>query len=153
MTSAIYTLGEWLVNHSVSSLERTEGEKWLTQSFKQGSGEAGSTLGRYYYLIGKKNKAAEVLLRSFELTGGIAGNNLAYMVRHSEVPEHLVVPAINKLLEEGLQDHDTYCLINWALCQAQGVQTVQDWHGADRTISSISKEADEKLHSLGGIKS
>ena len=104
-------------------------------------------IGYEFYDEGLYHWAAWCFLSAFKAGDDGAGNNLAYMVRHGEVPMELEVPNPLALLAKGAKEGDGYALVNQALCNASGIGTKIDWGKADQSIQKVSRLVDLQLAS------
>ena len=136
-STAMCELGLRLLTGNGLKQDEKAGLSWLEKSLLLGSDKAGVALGYHYYENNSIELAVHYFLGSFMLGNSAAGNNLAYMLRHDEIPNEINIPSISQLLKKGLEIRDPFALVNYALCIVKGFQFDVDWEKADKLISEI----------------
>lgn len=82
-------------------------------------------------------EAAYLLLEGFQQGESMAGINLAYMVRRSELGAE-AYPTLTDLLHTGLGDGNSFAIVNEGLRRAAGIACVPDWRSADEMFASLN---------------
>jgi TPR repeat protein len=137
-------LGNRLLDGRGLAANPTEGEQWLRKAVEAGDGPSARILGTHFYSSKDLAAAANLFLKGHHLGDLYAGNNLAYMVRRSELPRGLQAPSIVDLLALGITKKSSFALVNYALCLAGGVQCAINWDAADHTVGALTKTEELK---------
>jgi TPR repeat protein len=134
---AMRVLGDRLLDGRGLPADPAAGRSWLTKAAEAGDAEARVRLAVLAYKAGRYREAAEAFRDALPSCPGLAGNNLAFMLRRGEVPADIPVPPVATLLAAGLSEAMNFAELNWALCLACGFQMAADWVVADGVIQKL----------------
>ncbi|HXV43731.1 MAG TPA: tetratricopeptide repeat protein, partial [Anaerolineae bacterium] len=139
-TPATANLGYRYLNGEGLPQNKARGREYLAKIENSTNAQEMAFIGDKRHEVGDYTSAIEFYLRSFELGNEDARNNLAYMLRRSEVPLGTVLPntAIELLLTLVEKDY-SFGIVNYALCLASGFQCSEDWKAADQLMARIRK--------------
>jgi hypothetical protein len=144
--ASMILLGRYLQTGRCTTLHCNEGARWLAQAGALASSGQNSLAMALYscslrattQVIRKRFvlEAAFLLLEGFQQGELMAGINLAYLVRRSELgPE--AYPTLADLLHTGLSEENPFAIVNQSLRLAAGIACDQDWRSADQLFSSL----------------
>lgn len=137
---AIGNLGYRYLNGEGLPQNKARGKEYLVKIENSKNAEEMTVIGQRRYEIGDYKSAFEFFLRGFNLGSEDARNDLAYMIRRSEVPLDATPPyTAIELLRVLVEKNHSVGTVNYALCLATGFQCSEDWKAADQLITRIKK--------------